>query len=456
MHDVIVIGAGITGLSAAHALSQAGLDVVVLERSARIGGKAVSERLGGFLMEHGPSTVNAAVEEAEEAARALGLAGSRIDLGAGVRRRYLLDRGRLSGISVHPLGFVLSSYLPLPARLSMLAEGFRPARRDGAEENVFDFTARRFGRGFAEKVMDPMIGGIFMGDSRALSVAAVFPKLVEMERAHGSVIRGVIRSRRGGDPGRRLFSWPGGVATLPAALAAALRRAPRTGIAVRRIRRRAGGFRVQTSAGELEARAVLISVQPHVAADLVAPLDPETAEAAAAIPAPPAAVVFLGYSRAAVAHPLDGLGYLATRGSGAISGVQFCSTMFEGRAPRGHVGIAAYVGGARNPDLARAPERVLREEVHRELSSVLGIAAPPVVARVRYWPLGLPQYLIGHAARREVLETAATRVEGLYLAGNYLRGVSVGNCIGSGRRAAAEIAGRLAREEGGGVAAARI
>jgi len=443
MPDVVIVGAGITGLSAARVLADAGLDAVVLERTARAGGKAVSERFGGFLMEHGPSTVNASVAAAEDTVSALGLAGSRIELGPRVRRRYLYDDGRLSGIALHPLGFFLSPYLPLAARLSMLAEPIRRARATGSDESVFAFTARRFGRGFAESVMDPMVGGIFMGNSRELSVASVFPRLVALERAHGSVVRGMVRSRREGDPGRRLCSWPGGVGTLPNALTASLPKPPKTGVAVIRIRRGATGFTVETSAGDLHARAVLVTVQPHVAAGLLDRLDPDGAVAAGEIPAPAAAVVFAGYPRAGVAHPLDGLGYLATRGSGDISGVQFCSTMFSGRAPEGHVAIAAYVGGDRGRLLAQSPAPDLKAEVHRQLAAVLGISAMPVVSRVRHWSLGLPQYLLGHAARRDVLESTCGRVAGLFLAGNYLRGVSVGCCIDSGRNAAERIASYL-------------
>jgi len=172
---------------------------------------------------------------------------------------------------------------------------------------------------------------------------------------------------------------------------------------------------------------------------LMAPLDPVGAEAAAAIPAPPAAVVFAGYRRRDVGHPLDGLGYLATKGSGIISGVQFSSTMFTGRAPKGHVAISAYVGGARSRDLAQGAPLDLARAVHEELARTLGITAPPITRQLRQWPLGLPQYRLGHGARRATLESAHQRAEGVYLAGNFLGGVSVGHCIASGQRAARDI-----------------
>jgi oxygen-dependent protoporphyrinogen oxidase len=435
--DVVVIGAGISGLSAAYELMRQGRDVVVLERQVTVGGNAISERIDGFLMEHGPSTMNAAVPEALEVSRDLDLTASSMDLGANVRKRYLLDGGKLNGISVHPLGFFTSGYLSLPARLSMLGEIMRPRRVSHADETIYDFSRRRLGDEFARKVMDPLAAGLFMGDSRALSVSAVFPRLVEFERKFGSVTRAVINARRGSQPGRRLFSWPEGIGTLPRRLARILGARVHTGTTVKRIAPLASGFEIETAAeGTIRARSVILAVQPHVAAALLENVEPEAAEAAGTIPAPPVGVVYLGYRRAQVSHPLDGLGFLSTRDENrAISGAQFCSTMFDGRAPEGHVAISCYVGGARNPELARLPERDMVGLVHEELSGMLGIKGPPVLSRVRHWARGLPQYNLGHPDRRRVMESADERMPGLILTGNYLRGVSIANCLASARAA---------------------
>jgi len=390
-------------------------------------------------MEHGPSAMNAAVPEARAVSRRLGLDAFALDLGANVRRRYLLDRGRLHGIATHPLGFFASSYLSPRARLSMLAEIVRAPRAAGApEETIHDFAARRFGAEFADKVMGPLAAGLFMGDARALSVDAAFPRLVAMERAHGSIARAVLAARRGGQPGRRMFSWPGGIATLPRRLAALLGARVRTGVAVTRIVRARGGFSVETAgAGAVRARALILAVQPHVAAQLLEGLDPDAAAAAGAIAAPPVAVVFFGWRRAQVAHPLDGLGFLGAGGAGrVVSGAQFCSTMFPGRAPKGRVAVACYVGGARAPEAARLPAPDLIALAQAEMADLLGVAGAPEVARVRHWPLGLPQYALGHAARREALESARQRVPGLFLTGNFLGGVSVADCLASARAVA--------------------
>jgi len=440
MIDVAIVGGGISGLATACDLSARGHEVAVLERQVAPGGNAISERFGGWLMEHGPTTLNAAFLPPGSMVESLGLDASTEPLGPGVRRRYLLDRGLLSGISTHPAGFLLSGYLSPLEKLSLLAEIARPRRRGTGEESLHAFVTRRFGRGFADRVIDPMAAGIFMADARDLSAAAAFPRLVEFEARFGSVLRALLAIRRGSDPGQRLFSWPGGVATLPRALAARLGGAVRTGVAVTGIARQAQGFDIATARnGTLRARALVLAVQPHVAANLLAGLDATATEALADIAAPPVAVVFLGFARGQVAHPLDGLGYLSTRAAGkVISGVQFPSTMFAGRAPEGHVALAAYVGGSRAPEAARLPARELADLVLAELRPILGLAGVPSVVRVRHWERGLPQYRLGHDARRAAISAAQERLPGLFLTGNYLVGVSVTACLANAARTASD------------------
>ncbi len=387
MNDVVVIGGGVSGLAIAHDLMVNGHDVTLLERQVQIGGNARSLQQDGFLMELGPTTMNAALPGMSERLDELNLNTGRLPLGPRVKKRYLADQGRLSGISTNPAGFLLSNYLTLGGRARMMAELLVPRRKDGAEESVADFVSRRFGREFAERVFEPMAAGIFMADSQQLSVQGAFPRLAGLEARHGSIIRAVLAAKRGSEPGRQLFSWPGGIATLPLRLAALLGARVRSGVTVTGLKRRGAGFEVTTNKGTLTPDNIVLAVQPHVAAMLLEDIDPDAATAAADIPAPPVATCFFAYRRTQVAHPLDGLGFLSTRSGGIISGAQFPSTMFAGRAPDGFVSISAYLGGA----------------------------------------------------RRAVLEATPERLPGLYLTGNYLSGVSLSSCL----EQAKSVAGRL-------------
>jgi oxygen-dependent protoporphyrinogen oxidase len=450
MVDVAVIGSGISGLATAWSLMRQGLDVVVLERQANSGGNAVTERIGGFLMEHGPSTIDARATAATAMGHELGLDGQRCQLGSGVRNRYLVGDGRLQPIATHPLGFLMSGYLSVRARLRMLAELAIPRGKGGAEESISAFCSRRFGPEFTARVMEPLVRGVYGGDAGSLSVQAIFPALVEMEQRCGSISAGILASRLSNRkmPGRRLYSWRGGIGALPHLLARQLGGRVHTGIAVRRILRVPGGFVVDSGlGGRISARAVVIATQPHVAAQLLDELDNDAAAAAGAIGAPPIAVVYLGYRRAQVDHPLDGLGFFAPQGEGSsLNGVQFCSTMFEGRAPADHISLAAYFGGDGAPDLARAPSDVLVALARDEFADLLGAKGEPVVARTRHWPRGLPQYRLGHADRIAALCGAEDRLPGLFLTGNYFNGPSVGACLSQATITADHVRVALARE----------
>ena len=291
MIDVCVIGGGVSGLSVAHALRRQGHDVLVLERQVRAGGNAISERIGGFLMEHGPSTVAATATDVLGLSRDLGLDGDECAMGAGVRRRYLVSNGQLNGIRTGPLGFLLSDYLSVTARLRIMAEALIPRGGRVSEETVADFCARRFGREFTERVMDPLVAGIYAGRADELSVTAVFPRLVALEREHGAISRALITRVRAGArmPGSRFFSWRQGVGGLPAALTRDLGGVVRTGVVVRSVRRSAAGYTLDTSTGSLSARAVVVAAQARVAAGILETLDVPGAEAAHGIAVPPLA-----------------------------------------------------------------------------------------------------------------------------------------------------------------------
>ncbi|MFQ5774495.1 MAG: protoporphyrinogen oxidase [Kiloniellaceae bacterium] len=441
--DVAVIGAGVSGLTTAYELSRRGHRVAVLERQVRAGGNAVSERIGGFLMEHGPSSVNAAAPVAAALSRSLGLDGLRCDLGSGVRYRYLTGEAGLRRISTHPLGFLFSDHLSLQARIRLLAEPFVPPNRGDEEETVARFWGRRFGPEFVDRVIDPLVGGLFAGRAAELSMPAVFPALLDFERRYGSITRAVLGRGRPGArmPGRRLYSWRQGIGTLPAALVRHLGPALKTGIAVRRLGPCPDGFRVEAGpAGSLAAKAIVIATQPHVAATLLEGMDGAAADAAAEIEAPPLAVVFLGYRREEVAHPLDGLGYLTPASEGrALTGALFCSTMFPGRAPEGCVAVAGYIGGAPAPERARRGPADLIAAAQVEFRDLLGARGDPVIARVRQWPRGLPQYALGHSRRVAALRGTEDRRPGLFVTGNYFQGPSVAACVAQASEAATRV-----------------
>lgn len=436
-HDIAVIGAGISGLTTAHVLAAAGHDVSVLDRRSAPGGRIHTEYRDGFLVEHGPNSLVSPAPGAEALIDALGLADACIERGERVRQRYLVRDGRAHALPLDPFGFFASGFFSLRGRLRLLGEPF--IRPESADETVTRFITRRFGRELLEYVFDPLVGGLYAGDAEQLSTAALFPHLKRLEREHGSILRGVLAARRAGrsgfDPGkRRLFSFSSGMATLPVRLMETLAGRVRFGTRIEGIEPLRSGYRLKLRQGErlaaLRARSVVVALPAYAAARVLAPLSAEAGAALGGIAHPPLAVVALGFRAADIAHPLDGLGVLAPKVERrSMLGLLFSSTLFAGRAPDGHVLLTAYVGGARQPELAQLPREALEALAIKEARDLLGVRGTPVFSSVRYWRHGLPQPGLGHERRVEALRALEAEWPGLFVTGNYISGVSTAACI---------------------------
>lgn len=376
---------------------------------------------------------------AESLIGALGLGKERINKSDAVRHRYLVRDGKAHALPIDPLGFFSSNFFSLRGRLRLLLEPFVARRLE--DESVAAFIRRRFGPELLDYVFDPLVGGLYAGDPERLSITALLPRLKQLETHHGSVVRGAAKKMMAGmdaryDPRRRmLFSFRHGMATLPRQLGAQLGRRLHAGIRVEALQPAAGGgfrlkLRERDHVSTLHAENVAVALPAYAAARLLAPFSAVAAQALAGIEHPPLAVVALGFRRAQVAHPLDGLGVLTpTVEQRTVLGFLFSSTLFGGRAPDDHVLLTAYVGGARQPELAQLPREALIDLVRAEAADLLGALGTPSFESVRYWHQGLPQPALGHAERIQTLRELEEEFPGLAITGNYVAGVSTATCI---------------------------
>ncbi|MBL9215007.1 MAG: protoporphyrinogen oxidase [Opitutaceae bacterium] len=441
---VAVLGGGITGLCAAWQLRQRGVPVVVFESGAHAGGVLASVREGPWLRETGPNTLFENSPEIAAFVAGLGLGPRRLEAAPAARRRFIVRSGRLVPLPDTPPRFFASRFLSWRAKLGLLGEPFRPPAPADREESVAEFVTRRLGPEFLDYIVNPFVAGVYAGDPAQLSVRHAFPKLAALEREHGSLIRGALRRRssRTG-PSGALISFPDGLAELPAALARGLGESLRLHHRVTRVRPAGAewrvGFEIHGLALEENFSAVICALPP----DALARVRFEGVPAADGlaglreIPQPPVASVFLGFRREDVAHPLDGFGMLTPAVAGRqILGTLFSSTLFPGRAPEGHVALTTFVGGARQPDLARQDDATLNAIVLRELDALLGIRSCPVIARIQRWPRAIPQYTVGYQRFKDLCAAAEAGAPGLHIGGTARDGVSLSNCITSGRRLA--------------------
>lgn len=440
--DVLVIGAGISGLTAAHALQKRGVAVALVDAGRAPGGVIGTRERGGFRYETGANSALDTSPQLNELFAELGIAGERRDAGAIGNNRYIVRDGRLVALPTSPGAFLTTGAFTLGAKLRLFAEPFVARAPEGAEESIAAFVRRRLGREFLDYAIDPFVAGIYAGDPERISVPAAFPKLHALEQKYGGLIKGQIigarERRKRAETAKntaKSFSFARGMATLPEAIAARLSRYDRD-TRVTAVARGPAGFAVEAvrdgAAVRYAARCVVLATGAHAAAPMVEGAEPALAKALAAIEYAPVSVVVTAYRREDVAHPLDGFGVLIPKKENRkLLGTLFSSSLFEGRAPAGHVLLTTFAGGRRNPEMTTMDEATLKRTVDAELASLVG-ARDPLWHEIVRWTHAIPQYTIGHLQRIAAVDAAAAALPGLHFCANWRGGVSFGDCIKNG------------------------
>jgi len=459
-HQIVVIGGGISGLAAAHHLREIApqQDVVLLEATDRLGGVLETTHESGFLAEGGADNFITNRTSAIDLCRRVGIENELFNTYQARRRVDVVCRGRLEPI---PEGFVVmaptrlgamlrSGILSWPGKMRMAAERFVRSRTPD-DESLASFATRRFGREMYERLVQPLVGGIYTADPDKLSVRAAMPRFVEMEATYGSLIRGakLERDSRTSDSGARysLFMAPRtGVSRLVEALAERLPPGTvRCNAPVERIEKvDEGRWRVflrDPQQSSIDADAVVVAVPACAAAALLASVDRDLAGSLERIEYAPCVIVSLGFRREQIGHPLNGFGFVVPNVEGRrILSASFSSMKYPERAPEGCELIRVFIGGACQAELTELDDATLRQIAIDELSDLLAVNGPPIFERITRWPRSMPQYHVGHL---NLVDHVARRVashRGLALAGNAYRGVGIPQCIESGEWAAEEIA----------------
>lgn len=442
---IAILGAGLTGLSAARALTLAGRQAVVFDAGPTVGGVIRSERdADGWLFEAGPNSLQQTPEIATLVDE-LGLAPVRQIASPAAKNRYIVRDGKLRPLPLSPPGFFRSGVFSLRTKLKVAREFFYPRVPRLNDLPLADFFQEHFGPELLAYALDPFVSGIYAGDPTRLSARHSFPSLWKAEQTHGSLLRAQIanaRARRArGEPSGppAIISFKEGLATLPRALAAALPAdALRPETTVRRLSPGPSGWVIDAAPQERFARVILALPGTALATlEIGAPGAPTSLASLALQEHPPVTSLFLGYRREDVAHTLDGFGVLLPSiERRAPLGVLFNSTLFAGRAPSGHVALTVMLGGARNPGLAGQPQEYQLPIVQKELAALLGVRRPPVFVRRTHWPRAIPQYLLDHDAHLHVLAAAEQRHPGLLIGGPVRDGIGLPACLAAGRRLA--------------------
>jgi oxygen-dependent protoporphyrinogen oxidase len=486
--DSIIIGAGISGLVAAHRLKKLGQNVLLIESSNKVGGVIQSRDADGLLIEAGPNSLRG-THELIDLVEELGLMDELVTADPRAPA-FVYSGGKLHAVPMSPPALVKTRLLSTSAKLRLLREPFikpvgqtvslplsnerLPANQntsqlgrqpDGlpnlGEESIDSFVRRRLGDEVLEKLVAPFLSGVYAGDPKRLSVQACFPKLAEFEAEAGSLLRGGLKSARAArrnaeKPKRslrlyRLCSFRRGLNTLPQRLAQELGERLMTEARVIDIHQLPDGFALtvdhRNESRKSHCATLIVATPAYAAATLIASVAPEAAALIADIPYASIASVPLAYRVEQFAQPPAGFGFLAPRSEGLRTlGSIWNSSLFPGRAPKGWVLTTNFIGGATDAEAALLSDEELVRIVHNDLSKALRITGAPRRLPIAHYERAIPQYVIGHAARIAKLEAALSHHPGLRLAGNYLHGVAIGDCIRQAEQLAREIG---ATKEGG-------
>ncbi len=462
--DVIVVGAGISGLVTAYRLAEKGYRVRVLEAAPRTGGVIASGRHDGMLWESGPNSGMDTTPLINELLDALGIRDQRSDARKIADRRFIVRGGRLIPLPMSGPAFFSTPLFSAGTKLGLLREPFIARSSPAVEESVAAFVRRRLGPEFLDYAIEPFVAGIFAGDPDRLSVQAAFPRLFALEQRYGGLIRGLIlgarerrRQREKSKNNAKSFSFSDGMQMLTDALArgiAAGKGLVETGVRVTALSRDGDGC--WTVCGERDGEAVTYRAGSVV---LAAPAD-ATAALLTSLPAPgigdavqalrdipyaPVSIVVSGWRRDAMTHPLDGFGFLVPRKENThILGTLFSSSMFEHRADESHAVLTTFIGGMRRPELPERDDGALREMAESDLAALIGVRGAPLWTRISRHPRAIPQYTFGHLERVRRVDAVRTQMPGLFFCANWRGGISVSDCIKNGHLTADETGAFLA------------
>ena len=468
-----IVGGGIAGLAAAYELAKArtggaAVEYTLFEGRPRLGGSLASEVVNGAVLERGPDSFLSEKPAAAELCRELGLGGELIPSNDAARKTYIVTRNRLVALPDGLMFLVPTKLAPtamtrlfsLRTKTRMALELLHPPRPSEGDESVAALVERHYGREAVDRLADPLLSGIYGGDSTQLSAQTVLPRLVEMETKYGSLTRGMLaahskmremakNSPKAQNRGGAIFTaLRGGMQQMVDAIVARLDAASlRTATPVTGIEKTMQGWRIEAGGVSEDFDALIVAASAWVAAELLAPVDAALGSELGGIPYSSSITVNLIYDKSQIGALPEGFGFLVPAVEGrAMLACTFSHRKFLGRTPPGKAVFRAFLGGMRHTELLAENDEALVATVRREMREILGArtigaAAEPEFAQVTRWSRAMAQYAVGHKARMGRVNARLAALPGLRLVGNAYDGIGVPDCIRLGRRAARELAG---------------
>jgi oxygen-dependent protoporphyrinogen oxidase len=437
---IAIIGGGISGLSAAYYLTKNAApkahNITVYEKEKRPGGTIGTIKEDGFTAETGPNGYLDSKPYITELAAALNIQGSLLKADAASAARYIFDGKKLHKLPENPGAFIKSGLISIAGKLRIIAEPLVVPKKSSEDESVASFTRRRLGREALDKLVTPMVSGIFAGDPEKLSLKSAFPRMFELEREYGSLFKAMAKLGRGGAPPGKLTSFDNGMGVIIEALSKNLGRNIKTGFSVDSVKRIGGSWSLSGSGFMSSHDAVVFAVPSY---ELAGMFEPARA-AAGRIDYAPLSVVHLGFEQKDIEKKAAGFGFLtAGKVKNAALGAVFASIIFRNRAPEGKGLITVMAGGDKNREVYALTDADLLKAVLDGLKRATGISAAPVFTKIIRHEKAIPIYRVGHEDIVAELLKIFSGFPGLYLGGNAFFGISASDMVKRSAAVAAEI-----------------
>ncbi|MBE0570487.1 MAG: protoporphyrinogen oxidase [Ignavibacteriaceae bacterium] len=446
---IVIIGAGISGLTTAYLLFKEGYDVIVLEQKDKVGGSIETVNADGFLFDRGPNSGLETTPLIQRLVKDLNLEDQFVYANREGNKRYILRNGELLALPMSPPSFFKTKLFSGKAKLRLLAEPFIGKSKDGYYQSIAEFVTRRLGKEFLDYAINPFVAGVYAGRPEELSVKSAFPKLYALEEEYGGLIIGTIRSIRKRKKSKevskqsaKMFSFKDGMKVLPEAIVDKLGNRVSTGVEVISVRSTAEEnygvtFRDGNQNLTLLADIVLSTVPAYKAAELFGHFDPDQVGTGATLSKhlneiyyPPVLVLYLVYEKNVVGQPLDGFGFLIPeKEERSFLGAIWSSVIFPNRTDESKAAFTLFIGGSRDAGFVDDVEQMVIDRARREFELIMKISAEPILISKRLWPKAIPQYNLGYVEHENFFDHFEKNNKGIILGGNYRGGISVGDCI---------------------------
>lgn len=438
---IVVIGAGISGLTSAYLLSKKGFDVKVVEKNSVVGGSIESVTENGFLFDRGPNSALETTPVIGQLIRELELEPELLYASKQANKRYILRDNKLHSLPMSPPGLIKTKLFSTKAKFRLMAEPFIGRSNDGYYQSLAEFVKRRLGQEFLDYAINPFVAGVYAGRPEDLSVKSAFPKLYALEEKYGGLIVGTVRSIRErkkraevAKQSAKMLSFKSGMIALPKAIEKYFGSSILLSSEVVSIDKNENEFSVSFqqngTTNKIDCNAVLSTIPSYTASRIFAKYDKEFKTHADAIYYPPVLVCYLVYDRKNIKQDLDGFGFLIpAKENKSFLGALWSSIIFSDRTEESKAAFTLFVGGSRNPEFVKEDRTALLTKVRNEFEALMGITAAPIFTSERFWEKAIPQYNLGYIEHERFFDEFEKRNPGLFVSGNFRGGISVGDCV---------------------------